>query len=198
MQPVFTTPDSKPVTAQGSSGSASPTPATTPVTVQKIVQPAIPVVKRPISISIHPAHNKPATNTPKVEEAGPDIVSELSDELYSQEAFEKAWKSYAARVTDLASAASYIQSNLPVRLEVHTYELVFSNIFQENEIKRLLNSLSQHMRTELRNSSIAFTTRVVEATEIPQSDNPEEVLRKMIEENPALELLKNNLKLEID
>jgi len=50
----------------------------------------------------------------------------------------------------------------------------------------------------LRNSSINFVTKVVETIEKDTNNNPEEVLRKMTEQNPALQVLKKNLNLEID
>jgi hypothetical protein len=123
---------------------------------------------------------------------------EGQDEKYSQEDFEKAWKEYAQRIPDIATVSNYILTNLPVNNGGHSYELVFSNIFQENEFKRLMTDLCGYMRKQLRNSSIIFTTSIIAATDIPRSNNPEEILRKMTDDNPSLELLKNRLKLEID
>lgn len=163
---------------------------------QPIVRSASPAGKRPISISINRGTATQTSTTP----ANPhqDVLAETADEHYSQEAFELAWKAYAQKIPSIASAASYIRSTLPVRTEAHVYELSFSNIFQENEFKTLMTDLSNHMRQTLRNSSIRFVSKVTEASEVPRTGNPEEILRKMMEENPALELLKNALKLEID
>lgn len=69
---------------------------------------------------------------------------------------------------------------------------------QDNEFKKLMTELSTFMRQQLRNSAISFSSKVIESTEVPRSNNPEEILKKMTDENPVLELLKNNLKLEID
>jgi hypothetical protein len=151
---------------------------------------------RSISISLNGAASKKTTHVPA--ETRPDMVAENQNEPYTPQAFEQAWKAYATRISDIVSAANYIRSTLPVPVEGTTYELVFSNVMQENEFKKLMTSLSTYMRQTLRNSGIAFRTKVMESTELPRSTNPEEILRKMAEENPALELLKNNLKLEID
>lgn len=163
---------------------------------QTVVRSVAPAGKRPISISINRGAGTPAPT--ETTTSTQEVVAETADEQYSQEAFESAWKAYAGKIPTIASAASYIRSTLPVRIEAHTYELSFSNIFQENEFKTLMTDLSNHIRKTLRNSAIRFVSKVTEASEIPRTGNPEEVLRKMIEENPALEMLKNNLKLEID
>lgn len=151
---------------------------------------------RSISISLNGGSSKKTTHLPV--ETKPDSVAENHNETFSPQAFEQAWKAYANNISDIVSAANYIRSTLPVVVEDTTYELVFSNVMQENEFKKLMTPLSTYMRQTLRNSGIAFRTKVMESAELPRSTNPEEILRKMTEENPALELLKNNLKLEID
>ncbi|MDX9748430.1 MAG: DNA polymerase III subunit gamma/tau [Paludibacter sp.] len=202
-----------PTTGNATSGTSTPTvqgstPATNSVSTAALTQKkapapqpivrsaAAPAGKRPISISINRGTATQASTTP----ANPhqEVLAETADEHYSQEAFELAWKAYAQKIPTIASAASYIRSTLPVRTEAHVYEISFSNIFQENEFKTLMTDLSNHMRQTLRNSAIRFVSKVTEASEVPRTGNPEEILRKMMEENPALELLKNTLKLEID
>lgn len=126
------------------------------------------------------------------------MVAETLYEAYTPEAFERAWKSYAERIPEIVSAANYIRSTLPVQLEGTSYELQFSNVMQENEFKKLMTGLSGFLRQQLHNAGINFRTKVLESAELPRSNNPEDILKKMSEENPALELLKNNLKLEID
>ena len=65
-------------------------------------------------------------------------------------------------------------------------------------MKRLIPDIAAFIRKELKNSSIRFVTKIVEVAEKDKNNNPEDVLRKMTERNPALNILKNNLKLEID
>lgn len=152
---------------------------------------------RSLSISI-PGNNKQAVQHSSQPSSLSDVLAESHNEVYSPEAFEQAWKSYAERIPDVVSAANYIRSTLPVHLDGTNYELQFSNVMQENEFKKLMTALSSFLRQQLRNSGINFRTKVLESAELPRSNNPEEILKKMTEENPALELLRTNLKLEID
>lgn len=174
---------------------------TTPIeqSVQVIPEKEKTALKRPVkpvSISISPVINnqrKESINTVnKIQEAEPQ------NESYSTVAFEKAWKDYALTVPELVSVVSYINNTVPEKINEHTYELTFSNVFQEGELKKLLSDISFSIRKTLRNSSISFVTKVVEAIEKENNSNPEEILRKMTEQNPALQLLKKNLNLEID
>lgn len=153
--------------------------------------------KRPLSISINRGARKSAVpDTP--EQGREDVLAETRDEQYTREEFLEVWKSYAKQIPDIISAANYILATQPELIEDHTYELVFSNVLQENEFKKLMTQLSNYMRKSLKNGGVNFRTKVIEATDLPRTVNPEEVLRKMIQENPALEILKNKLKLEID
>lgn len=153
---------------------------------------------RSISISISGSQSKTLTTQSTKSQASNDITAEAQDENYTPQAFEQAWKLFAQRIPEIVSAVSYIRSNIPVLIDGHRYELIFSNIMQDNEFKKLMTELSTFMRQQLRNSAISFSSKVIESTEVPRSNNPEEILKKMTDENPVLELLKNNLKLEID
>lgn len=93
---------------------------------------------------------------------------------------------------------SYINNTIPDKINEHTYELTFSNVFQEGEFKKLLTDLCSSVRRTLKNSSINFITKVVETVEKDTNNNPEEILKKMTEQNPSLQILKKNLNLEID
>lgn len=186
------------------SGEIGDTPVTTPVIKAAIKQPVIqekdkPEIKRqtkPISISISPNINNQRKESTKIENKVQE--TEQQNESYSAIAFEKAWKDFALKVPELVSVASYINNTIPGKINEHTYELTFSNVFQEGEFKKLLTEICFSIRKTLKNSSVNFVTKVVEAVEKDTNNNPEEILRKMTEQNPALQLLKKNLNLEID
>jgi DNA polymerase III subunit gamma/tau len=124
--------------------------------------------------------------------------SGIENESYTTADFEKAWKGFAQTVPEIVSVVSYINNTIPEKINENTYELIFSNVFQESEFKKLLTDLCFSIRKTLRNSSINFITKVVETIEKDNNNNPEEILRKMTEQNPALQVLKKNLNLEID
>lgn len=165
--------------------------------MQEINKPEIKKSSKPVSISISPIiNNQRRDNDKPVFTSQEEIVQQ--NENYTSVAFEKAWKSFALTVPELVSVVSYINNTTPEKINDHTYELTFSNVFQEGEFKKLLTDLCSSIRRTLRNSSINFITKVVETVEKDTNNNPEEILRKMTEQNPSLQLLKKNLNLEID
>ncbi|MDD4199186.1 MAG: DNA polymerase III subunit gamma/tau [Paludibacter sp.] len=164
--------------------------------VSPAIKPAYKKTARPLSISISPFLNKQVDATSEIKQAGEQLT--VQQEPYSPAAFAKAWKSYIQHIPEIVSVVSYINNNKPEKTDEHTYELTFSNIFQEADFKKELGNICNFMRKELKNSSIHFVTKVVEVVEKDKRNNPEEILRKMTEQNPALNILKKNLNLEID
>ena len=162
---------------------------------QPIAKPKFKVKSRLDSISISPILKKEvrAENA-----AGQAEEVNTQNEPYTAASFEKAWKSYGQLIPEIPSVVSYINNTKPAKTGEHTYQLTFSNIFQESEFKKLLPELSSHVRKALNNSSVHFITVVVETTERDKRHNPEEIFKKMSEQNPALNILKKNLNLEID
>lgn len=149
--------------------------------------------RRSISIT---TRSKQYANT-----AEPTEVKESTSTLnepYTQKSLEKAWRKYTAEIPEIVSLVSYIQNTVPLEIADHTYELTFSNVFQENEFKKYTRELTAFIHNELRNTNINFTTRLVENTEKYKSSNPEDIYKRMAEENPALNILRSKLRLEID
>jgi len=151
--------------------------------------------KQPISISISLSSQQPKdTQVPKqVEEE-----NIIQNEVYSSADLIKAWQNYAHQIPELSSIVSFINNNNPKKIGEHAYLLTFSNIFQENDFKKEMNNIRKYLRKELKNSSISFETKVVENTDKFKRKNPEEILKNLSEQNPALQTLKRNLNLELD
>lgn len=169
---------------------------TSPSVAPEISKPEIKKQIKPISISISPKINNQSKDAVKTEVKQHE--SGIENESYTAADFEKAWKGFARTVPEIVSVVSYINNTFPEKIDKNTYELTFSNVFQENEFKKLLTELCFSIRKTLKNSSVNFITKVVETIEKDTNNNPEEILRKMTEQNPALQVLKKNLNLEID
>ena len=152
---------------------------------------------RPVSISISPLLNKQAANTSLDKKQNTADIPE-QNEAYTAAAFGKAWKSYTKEIPEIVSVVSYINNNQPTKVDEHTYELSFTNIFQEADFKKELGNICHYIRKELKNTAVNFITKVVEVAEKDRRNDPEEIYRKMTEQNPALSILKKNLNLEID
>jgi DNA polymerase-3 subunit gamma/tau len=170
-------------------------PATQPQ-VQSTAKPEFNRSARPVSISISPMLNKQQSATQETKQTSEEATTQ--QEPYSNAAFERAWKAYIQLIPKIVSVVSYINNNKPAKIAEHTYELTFTNIFQEADFKKELGNISNYLRKELKNSNIQFVTKVVEVAERDKRNDPEDIYRKMAEQNPALNILKKNLNLEID
>lgn len=170
-------------------------PATQPQ-VQSTAKPEFNRSARPVSISISPMLNKQQSATQETKQTSEEATTQ--QEPYSNAAFERAWKAYIQLIPKIVSVVSYINNNKPAKIAEHTYELTFTNIFQEADFKKELGNISNYLRKELKNSNIQFVTKVVEVAERDKRNDPEDIYRKMADQNPALNILKKNLNLEID
>ena len=191
--------------AETKTNPVTPTPAvqkapeSKPVTqpqVQSTAKPELNRSARPVSISISPMLNKQQSATQETKQTSEEATTQ--QEPYSNAAFERAWKAYIQLIPKIVSVVSYINNNKPAKIAEHTYELTFTNIFQEADFKKELGNISNYLRKELKNSNIQFVTKVVEVAERDKRNDPEDIYRKMAEQNPALNILKKNLNLEID
>lgn len=175
----------------------APEPKPKPVIqAQSIAKPEFNRNTRPVSISISPMLNKQQNATQETKQTSEEVTTH--QEHYSNAAFERAWKAYIQMIPKIVSVVSYINNNMPAKIAEHTYELTFTNIFQEADFKKELGNICNYLRKELKNSSIHFVTRVVEVAEKDKRNDPEDIYKKMAEQNPALNTLKKNLNLEID
>jgi len=175
----------------------APEPKPKPVIqAQSIAKPEFSRNTRPVSISISPMLNKQQNATQETKQTSEEVTTH--QEHYSNAAFERAWKAYIQMIPKIVSVVSYINNNMPAKIAEHTYELTFTNIFQEADFKKELGNICNYLRKELKNSSIHFVTRVVEVAEKDKRNDPEDIYKKMAEQNPALNTLKKNLNLEID
>ncbi len=192
-----------PVATETRTNPAPPTPAVHKapepkpvIQAQSIAKPEFSRNTRPVSISISPMLNKQQNATQETKQTSEEVTTH--QEHYSNAAFERAWKAYIQMIPKIVSVVSYINNNMPAKIAEHTYELTFTNIFQEADFKKELGNICNYLRKELKNSSIHFVTRVVEVAEKDKRNDPEDIYKKMAEQNPALNTLKKNLNLEID
>lgn len=194
-----------PAPAQTKTNPVTPTPAVqktaelkpaTQPQVQSTAKPELNRSARPVSISISPMLNKQQNAAQETKQTSEEATTQ--QEPYSNAAFERTWKAYIQLIPKVVSVISYINNNKPAKIAEHTYELTFTNIFQEADFKKELGNICNYLRKELKNSNIQFVTKVVEVAERDKRNDPEVIYRKMAEQNPALNILKKNLNLEID
>ncbi|MDO9154388.1 MAG: DNA polymerase III subunit gamma/tau [Paludibacter sp.] len=179
----------------------------TPKPIQKTYvneQPAQPPIKvgeavtthlRPTSISIKTSG---VTSAPEPLYGQKTTVLIERNEPFTDSDMENAWIGFTNTIPEQIRIISFMQSNSPVRISDNELEIYVSNIMQENEIKRLQGEIISYLRQQLKNSSVQLTVKITEENEIQRAFSPEESYKIMAAQNPALEILRKNLQLEID
>jgi len=152
--------------------------------------------QRPGSISISTptvtASPTPIYETTKTE---PEAVADLE---FTADELEIAWLQFSETIADQVRMKSFILNTKPELISENRFEVKVSNNLQEKELKRLENDLITFMRSHLKNSQLEMKISMAEETESQRANTPEERYRILAEQNPALNILKNGLQLEID
>lgn len=156
--------------------------------------------KRPISISISKPQEKVQATTVSQNKQINQLVQNQTQTSgnYSEEDLYKYWKEYISEIPEIPTAISFILNNQPEKVEDKHYRIKTSNVFQSNEMKRLLPGILRYLGEKIGNNTLRFSVELMEENNLPRSNNPEETLKIMMEENSALKTLKNDLNLEID
>ncbi len=173
----------------------------TQLPTKKAVEPTKAVHRKPISISINKPQEK--LESKPVESTKIDQTANIAETIsrtnkFSDEDLHHFWKEYVTEIPEIPTAISFILNNLPERIEEGHYKILTSNVFQSNEIRKLLPGIIRFIGEGVGNTNIRFSIELTEENNLPRSNNPEETLKLMMEENNALKMLKNDLNLEID
>ena len=155
-----------------------------------------PSFKRPGSISIT-ATNIVATPQAFYSEQK-SVGKAIQNKPFTYEELDKAWQQFAETIPEQGRITSFILSTRPKLISDTTFELTVSNNLQEKELIRLQPDIVEFMQLKLQNSLVRMNLKIAEETEVQRANTPEERYRIMAEQNPALDILKNGLGLEID
>jgi DNA polymerase-3 subunit gamma/tau len=180
----------------------APTPqkqtATTPVKPAETLADSKPNFQRPGRISIT---SPTVAATPQVSHSKTEKEAEqptLQNKSFTTEELEKAWHQFADTIPEQARMVSFFQTTIPTLTSPTTIEITVSNILQEKELKRLQPDIQEFIHGKLQNNSVRMTIKVAEETDVQRANTPEDRYKLMAEQNPALDILKNGLQLEID
>ena len=164
---------------------------------KETVTDAKPSFARPGSISI----SAPVITTHQPTESGNEVVSEPAPSLnqeFTEDELLQAWQRFAETIPEQGRMASLFLSTYPKLTSKTSFEVTVSNILQEKELKRLQQDIQSFIHIQLENSQVRMTIKVMEETAVQRANSPEDRYRIMAEQNPALDILKNGLQLEID
>ncbi|MDR3653504.1 MAG: DNA polymerase III subunit gamma/tau [Paludibacter sp.] len=124
--------------------------------------------------------------------------SVIQNKTFTGEDLTLTWKKFAETIPEQGRMASFFQSTMPNLTSSISFEITVSNILQEKELLRLQPDILDFIHSQLQNSSIKMAIKIAEESEIQRANTPEDRYKLLAEQNPALDILKNGLQLEID
>ena len=201
-------PTAAPETPAPSPIAAKPLAPTTPTapTVAATPSPAVgnsaapkPTISahRPTSISIN--KSKPTAEANNTHDAtAATQAAPIMDQAYSMDDFVKSWYGFAAKIKEDVNRVSFNTFSMPIQAEQHRFVVYVSNTMQANNFKKFQPYLVSHLRNELKNSNVTVEHVQVEESAMPKTVSPEERYKQFAEINPAVEVLRKKIQLEID
>lgn len=155
-----------------------------------------PAFQRPGSISITSSNivSEPQ-ETYQAKEAEESLEK---NQTFTDEELESAWRQFANTIPDQGRIRSFILTNNPQLNSETEFEVTVSNTLQEKELKRIQPEILSFLHSQLKNSSVKMSIKIMEETEKQRANTPEERFRIMAGQNSALNTLRSGLNLEID
>jgi DNA polymerase III subunit gamma/tau len=155
-----------------------------------------PTFQKPGSISIS-APVFTSSPTPVYETQKTEPLPVL-DKAFTKDELEVTWLQFTETIPEQGRMKSFILSTQPHLLSETTFEVTVSNTLQEKELIRLQPDLLAFIQKHLQNSMVKMNIKIAEETEMQRANSPEDRYKIMAQQNPALDILKNGLQLEID
>lgn len=153
----------------------------------------------PSSLSIKKSSEILNGNTHKKEEEETASPPRMKNDFDAAQ-LKTAW---TAAISDVFKHSVNLKSSLMNRVpqlkENYSLELTLDNKVMEREMKEMMQELHAHLRASLKNDHLILHTRVAAVEE--QDDKayfPDEIYKKMVEKNPEVKNLRDQLDLEID
>ena len=134
----------------------------------------------------------------KKDQAG--IEQPKQDSPFTQEELERIWaKGIPIFCKHSVNLQSSFKGRKPILEDDFSIVITAENKVIEGELKALLPEILLYFKTELKNDFIQINTRLADIKE--QEDKayfPDEIYKKMVEKNPEMKTLRDQLDLEID
>jgi DNA polymerase-3 subunit gamma/tau len=161
-----------------------------------VAPPLAAIASRPISISIK------NTVQPRVENEDAALTEKPLQKrhaAFSQEQLTNAWNTFASDIIpDMQHAKNVMLNNAPVLNDDGSITVALYQSMQENSLNEVLQQLIAYLSDSLKNDTITIRICIDETKENTRAFTPQERFMKMIEENPALALLRKELNLDLD
>ena len=177
---------------------AKPAPAPQPVEQPKAAAPAsAPAAPKIPSISLGLGKKKeePVTGNPSSVIAAPQ---EQSNRPFTADQLRDAWVGLAATHKEELRLKQLMEAYTPQLKSEHTALIQMPNPWQMKELQKAMPTLLQQLRTALHNNELQIQVVQEEFNQEQMAFTAEEKFALMVEQNPALEQLKQTLDLQID
>ena len=182
---------------------AKPAPAPQPVEQPKAAAPA-PAPAKPapaapkipsISLGLGKKKEESVTGNPSSVAAAPQ---EQSNRPFTADQLRDAWVGLAATHKEELRLKQLMEAYTPQLKSEHTAQIQMPNPWQMKELQKAMPTLLQQLRTALHNSELQIQVVQEEFNQEQMAFTAEEKFALMVEQNPALEQLKQTLDLQID
>ena len=134
----------------------------------------------------------------KVEEKEIDLES-LPKDAFSEEHLQKIWNDRVKLLfKEKPGILSSLTKHAPILKEEHTIELTLDGKHQLEQLQENRGILIDAIRKDLNNFSVRLETPVKEVISVKKAYTPKEIYQSMVEENPNLQTLRDELDLDLD
>lgn len=132
------------------------------------------------------------------EEAVPIDYSNLPKEKFTEEKMRELWTKYAYKIRggDIEFFGT-LTHKPPILKDNNVIEISVFNTTQENDINSHRQDLLHYLRSSLKNYEVDIKVVIEEVEQLEIAFTPQQKLKKLIEKNPKLGLLKDKLNLEL-
>lgn len=126
------------------------------------------------------------------------LVSVDLNENFTQEQMIMAWNKYIRTIQGKNLLMNTMESCKPTLTANYVLVQSVDNTYQEKEMQNEANTLVNFLRKELRNGQITLSIQLSEMTNMTKAMTPNERLKRMTENHPALKELREQFNLELD
>lgn len=169
----------------------------------KTVEPTTPIQKKPRSTRRRASALSLKSLTEKVEAVADTPIEEIDRNTlpktkFTETKMQEVWVSFTKLLIKGGdkSLASILAASQPKLKDFHIY-YTLPNSLMADQLERLKPKLLKYLRNTLNNFSIDLTVKVEASVEKKFVYTPQEKFKKMLENNPDIELLKKAFKLDV-
>lgn len=126
------------------------------------------------------------------------LVNIALNENFTQEQMIAAWNKYIRTIQGKNLLLNTMESCKPTLTDNFILVQKVDNNYQEKEMSNEAIPLVNFLRKELKNGQITLSIQLSEMTNITKAMTPNERLKRMLQNHPALNDLREQLNLELD